>query len=37
MELQEFIIPKYNWDVCAYYYTDGYESISQLKCALLTI
>ena len=25
MELQEFTIPKYNWDVCAYYYTDGYD------------
>lgn len=25
MELQEFTIPKYKWDVCAYYYTDSYD------------
>ena len=25
MELQEFTIPKYNWDVCVYYYTDSYD------------
>ena len=34
MELQEFTIPKYNWDVCAYYYTDGYDVetiISKMK------
>lgn len=25
MELQEFTIPKYKWEVCAYYYTDSYD------------
>lgn len=25
MELQEFTIPKYKWDVTAYYYTDSYD------------
>ena len=25
MELQEFTIPKYKWEVCVYYYTDSYD------------
>ena len=25
MELQEFTIPKYDWEVCVYYYTDSYD------------
>ena len=46
MELQEFTIPKYKWEVCVYYYTDSYdvetiiekmkESARNIKSAMVT-